>query len=225
MSFTQWFLMFRDACAAGASTLPAGFAAIDPVTGYSERMLLVTFLLTVCALTDLKEGKIYNAVLFPSFAAGCLYAACNGFFFTISALGAGAFTVFLLWIPYRLGGIGAGDLKLYLVLALFYPAPVFFPCVFLSFLLALPHSAAWLLRKAIRYYRALRRERFPETGGASANESGAPTYAGGASSYVSGVSSYAIESVLYARASPAAPCGGRIPMAVPIALAFLLALK
>jgi len=75
---------------------------------------LVLFLvLVVCLYTDLKERKIYNKVVFPAAGAGLvIHLTCDGFTglqFSIKGLCLG---FLLFFLPYLLGGLGAGDVKL-----------------------------------------------------------------------------------------------------------------
>ena len=84
-------------------------------------MLLDILLLTtvlICCITDLKSRKIYNKILFPALVLGVginifnqgwqgLFTSAQGFL-----LGLG-----LLLIPFILG-MGAGDVKLWLLLGL-----------------------------------------------------------------------------------------------------------
>jgi prepilin peptidase CpaA len=75
--------------------------------------IILVSVLMICFVTDLKQRKIYNKVIFPSlFITVVLQVAYNGFGgFKLSLLG---FTIGLsvLLIPYILGGMGAGDVKL-----------------------------------------------------------------------------------------------------------------
>lgn len=79
--------------------------------------ILLIVLLIICVITDLKERKIYNAVLFPFLlAAFILHAFIGGLqgvtdVFLGTAVGLG-----ILLIPYLLGGMGAGDVKLLAVI-------------------------------------------------------------------------------------------------------------
>jgi prepilin peptidase CpaA len=75
--------------------------------------LILLTVIGICVVTDLKKRIIYNKVIFPAlFAAFGLHAALEGW----SGLGQSlmGFTVGLciLLIPYLLGGMGAGDVKL-----------------------------------------------------------------------------------------------------------------
>jgi prepilin peptidase CpaA len=63
--------------------------------------LLIVATLVVCAATDVRTGKIYNAVTYPALALGLAYA--------ISPRGAG--------LPVALAGLLAGGLPLYLFFA------------------------------------------------------------------------------------------------------------
>lgn len=75
--------------------------------------LVLVMVLTVCFITDVRQQKIYNIVVMPSILAVLvLNIWCSGFaglelssFGFLTGLG-------ILLIPYLLGGIGAGDVKL-----------------------------------------------------------------------------------------------------------------
>ena len=74
--------------------------------------LLIT-LIVICVITDLRERKIYNKVLFPFLLAGLvLNSAFDGFHGLGFALAGAAVGFSILLIPYLLGGMGAGDVKL-----------------------------------------------------------------------------------------------------------------
>lgn len=78
---------------------------------------LMMALLIICVITDLKERKIYNKVLMPFLFAGLvIHLATAG----LAGLGlslAGTVTGFaILLIPYFMGGMGAGDVKLLAVI-------------------------------------------------------------------------------------------------------------
>lgn len=67
----------------------------------------------ICTYTDVKYRKIYNVVLFPAAAIGLVsnfyVAGLTGGFAALKGLALG---VALLFVPFILGGIGAGDVKL-----------------------------------------------------------------------------------------------------------------
>lgn len=78
-------------------------------------MLIITVL--ICLYTDLKDRKIYNKVLLPAFILGViLNVFLNGFQGLLdSMIGFGIGLAFLI-IPFALGGIGGGDVKLIAVI-------------------------------------------------------------------------------------------------------------
>lgn len=67
----------------------------------------------VCLYTDLKERKIYNKVIFPVLIFGIIYnivtGGLPGLYQSIMGIATG---LGLLLIPFTLGGMGAGDVKL-----------------------------------------------------------------------------------------------------------------
>lgn len=74
---------------------------------------ILIVVLVICVLTDLKERKIYNKVIFPAliaaFSIHLLLGGWNGGLESIYGFLVG---LGILLIPYLLGGIGAGDVKL-----------------------------------------------------------------------------------------------------------------
>lgn len=74
--------------------------------------VLLTSLTFVCIYTDLRRGRIYNAVLGPAVLAGLGYhlytAGPAGLWFCCKGLVLG---LLLLFIPFALGGVGGGDVK------------------------------------------------------------------------------------------------------------------
>lgn len=74
---------------------------------------LLLSMLIICLWTDLKERKIYNKVVFPAAAAGVLIqfvqAGLPGLKAGLAGCGLG---VLLFFLPFALGGLGAGDVKL-----------------------------------------------------------------------------------------------------------------
>lgn len=74
---------------------------------------LLILVLLVCVGTDLKSRKIYNKVIFPSlFITFGLQFYLNGFSGLSQALLGFLVGLGLLLIPYLMGGMGAGDVKL-----------------------------------------------------------------------------------------------------------------
>lgn len=78
---------------------------------------LLIALIAICVITDLRERKIYNKVLLPFLFAGLVLNSASdgisGLGFTLSGTTVG-FSILL--IPYLLGGMGAGDVKLLAVI-------------------------------------------------------------------------------------------------------------
>jgi len=77
---------------------------------YSE--VLLACLSFICMYTDLRRGRIYNAVLGPAIVAGLGYhlytGGVAGLWFGFKGLIVG---LILLLIPFMLGGVGGGDVK------------------------------------------------------------------------------------------------------------------
>ncbi|QOR67503.1 prepilin peptidase [Cytobacillus suaedae] len=75
--------------------------------------IMLIVVLVTCLLTDLKSRTIYNKVIFPmlvlSFTIHAFTPVGSGVIFSLSGFGTG---LGLLLIPYLLGGMGAGDVKL-----------------------------------------------------------------------------------------------------------------
>jgi prepilin peptidase CpaA len=69
--------------------------------------------LLISAITDLITRKVFNLLVFPMTVFALLYFSFTngwqGFWFSVTGFLAG---IALLLIPYLLGGIGAGDVKL-----------------------------------------------------------------------------------------------------------------
>ncbi|MDP4162006.1 MAG: prepilin peptidase [Bacillota bacterium] len=78
---------------------------------------LLFSLLTICVFTDIKERKIYNSILFPFLcAAWILHVVIAGETGLKETLLGTAVGLCILLIPYLLGGMGAGDVKLLAVI-------------------------------------------------------------------------------------------------------------
>lgn len=69
--------------------------------------------LTVCAVTDLRQRRIPNLLTYPTvlsaLTAYCFIGGWDGLLFSLGGLALGFAVLFL---PYLLGGMGAGDIKL-----------------------------------------------------------------------------------------------------------------
>lgn len=74
---------------------------------------ILILVLIVCLITDLRERRIYNKVLFPAIIIALVgsffYSGWEGFLFSFAGFFVG---LGLLLIPFLMGGMGAGDVKL-----------------------------------------------------------------------------------------------------------------
>lgn len=75
--------------------------------------IILVMVLIICFVTDLKQQRIYNKVIFPALITALLFhlaaSGLDGLKLSLTGMLAG---MGLLIIPYLLGGIGAGDVKL-----------------------------------------------------------------------------------------------------------------
>lgn len=75
--------------------------------------ILLALALAIAVIEDLRRRKIPNLVTFPAMVAAivlhCLSTGVHGFFFGTGGLALG---MGLFLIPYAMGGMGAGDVKL-----------------------------------------------------------------------------------------------------------------
>ncbi len=109
------------------------------------RAVLVLFV-TASAASDLRRGRIYNFLTFPTLAAGFLLLVLNTPNEVPPVLGVMAATLFFLFPFWKAGGLGAGDIKLLMALApLMGPGWFLFGTV-LSFLIGAGISAFLLIR-------------------------------------------------------------------------------
>ena len=78
---------------------------------------LLIALLVICVITDLRERKIYNKVLLPFLIIALIVQVVSGGLIGLGHSLAGTAVGFsILLIPYLLGGMGAGDVKLLAVI-------------------------------------------------------------------------------------------------------------
>jgi prepilin peptidase CpaA len=78
-----------------------------------EPALLLLAVAIVCALTDLKRGRIYNAVTYPAALAGfALQFSLYGTTGALSSLGGFAVGFVPAFLLFTVGGMGGGDVKL-----------------------------------------------------------------------------------------------------------------
>lgn len=117
---------------------------------WSSIVLLIVLL--ICVITDLKSRTIYNVVIFPAMALAFLtHAFMNGWAgIGFSLLG---FTLGLaiLIIPFLLGGMGAGDVKLLALVGALQGAEfVFTAAVYMALIGSVMALAIVLFKKGVR---------------------------------------------------------------------------
>lgn len=75
--------------------------------------LVLFVVILICLITDLRQRKIYNKVVFPAATAGIILNTAHqglpGLGTSITGLMTG---VLIFIVPFALGGLGAGDVKL-----------------------------------------------------------------------------------------------------------------
>jgi prepilin peptidase CpaA len=110
---------------------------------------LLVFILLICIYTDLKNRKIYNKVIYPAvliaLASHLLMSGWMSLFYSAIGLCVG---LGILLIPYLLGGMGAGDVKLLaLVGAIKGSVFVFQTSIYMALIGALMAAFILLFRK------------------------------------------------------------------------------
>ena len=117
---------------------------VKPLTE-GGRAVLVLFV-TAAAASDLRRGRIYNFLTFPTLAAGFLLLVLNTPNEVPPVLGVMAATLFFLFPFWKAGGLGAGDIKLLMALAPLMGPRWFLFGIVLSFLIGAGISAVLLIR-------------------------------------------------------------------------------
>jgi prepilin peptidase CpaA len=83
-------------------------------------VLTLSVALVISVITDLRNRKIYNIVVFPGIVVAFVFQICfAGTSGALEALTGFAVGLGLLLIPYLLGGMGAGDVKLLAMIGAF----------------------------------------------------------------------------------------------------------
>lgn len=98
------------------------------------RLILAVFV-TAAAWTDVRRGKIYNLIILPTLAAGLLLVFADGSEKFPGILTAALLTIVCLYPFWRLGGLGAGDIKMFLALIPLMGVQWYFCSFVLSFLI------------------------------------------------------------------------------------------
>ncbi len=100
------------------------------------RELVAAVVLVVCAATDLRTGRIYNAVTYPAMAAGVAIAA-TGYGPGIASSAAGFFVGGVpLYLFFAAGWMGGGDVKLMAAVGALTGFPFILHAMFYSIFLA-----------------------------------------------------------------------------------------
>ncbi|MBZ4686824.1 MAG: prepilin peptidase CpaA [Clostridia bacterium] len=107
--------------------------------------IILLILLGLCLYTDIREGKIYNKFIFPAFVAALILAlmieGISGL--KISLMGA-ATGLAVMILPYFLGGMGAGDVKLLMVIGALKGAEFTFQAALATFIVGGVIAAAFI---------------------------------------------------------------------------------
>jgi prepilin peptidase CpaA len=137
---------------------------MEPSLVLSDYLLIL--LMSVCVYTDVSKNRIYNIVLLPFVIAALLTSLCSGgitqLLWSIKGMLLG---LAILFIPFALGGMGAGDVKLlgvvgalkgpFFVLSVFLTGAVAGGLLSLLIMSRAGRLKVTLLRHLARYYPAL----------------------------------------------------------------------
>lgn len=127
--------------------------------------VILMIILIISFLTDLIQRKVLNIITFPSMIAGFIYHTFtngwDGFLFCLSGFLLG---FALLFIPFLMGGMGAGDVKLLAAVgALKGPTFVFYTFFFtaliggvIALLILVRKKKIWSLLKQIVFSLMIR---------------------------------------------------------------------
>lgn len=99
--------------------------------------MFLTVLMFMIAIIDYKKSKIPNICILTGMVYGMMYQflhnGMEGVVFSIIQ----AFVLFMLFYPfYLVKGLGAGDVKLFMMLGMYFPPQELLNCLFITFLLA-----------------------------------------------------------------------------------------
>ncbi len=109
-------------------------------------MLLSLTLVTAAMVSDVRSERIPNSWICAGLAAALLCRLLSWTPFGWGWMCLGMLIPFLIcWVPFRMGAMGAGDVKLLMVLGALNGGQQIFCCIFFSFLLAAGISLGRLL--------------------------------------------------------------------------------
>lgn len=119
--------------------------------------LMVAALLVRAVYTDRKEGKIKNRLLLAGFVSGLLFSYLNdgtkGVLDSLRAMGIIFLALFFLFL---IKGLGAGDIKLFCVLAAFFPeeaVPIVVASFFAGAVMAVRKMVLRWIRKEVVFIK------------------------------------------------------------------------
>lgn len=110
------------------------------------RMVLAVFV-TAAAVSDMYSGKIYNVLILPAWIIGFGLMLVRAPEQTPEILGAAFLTMAFLYPFWRLGGLGAGDIKMFLALVPFMGVQWYFFSFVISFALGGTAAVALMIRE------------------------------------------------------------------------------
>jgi prepilin peptidase CpaA len=103
---------------------------------------VLTLVLVAAAIADLRRGTVFNWLTYPAIVLGLAIAVGQGAAAghtgetVLNHVGGFLFGFGVLYVPYRLGGMGGGDVKLMAAAGAFLGWPATLQAVFYSFLVA-----------------------------------------------------------------------------------------
>ncbi len=114
----------------------------------TERDFLLLLLVTGAMITDLRKGKIYNFWILPAFPAGIALRLIQGGIRGMPVFFLSVLLAFCLLYPiYLIGGIGAGDVKLFMAIAACLSPVSVFHCIIAAFLIGGFLSLLFLIKE------------------------------------------------------------------------------
>lgn len=116
-------------------------------------MAALCFMLGIACYFDYRKGKIPNVLLLVMWVTGCAIAIAGGIREGVFSILASVLIVLLLYPLYRIGAMGAADVKLYGICAGYLPRNKFVFFLFVSLLIA----AAVSLIKMVKECNAIER--------------------------------------------------------------------
>ncbi len=97
-------------------------------------LIVLVFVLLLASLWDLKKGKVPNALIILAGSYGLIRSIYyQNFFIHIPGM---LFPILLLYPFYKIGTIGAGDIKLFSIIGIYVPFQESVFCIFTAFLIS-----------------------------------------------------------------------------------------